>query len=426
MKAVEALKSRIGSFINFYVPPVTDNQVDSVKGVINYSIDSQDNYPQLLLKRIKGSETASALTKTKIKYIKGVGLSEHGKEKIGGKTTLQKISDQVATDIGTFRGVYLWINRNAEGVVIDVKRLPFEACRMAEPDGTEVKFIKYNIRYGSTDFKEDETKVYHVYQDNIENWKRIAFNKDGTKNEKYKGEVFHYFIDDSGDYYYPYIYSMSQLRLFHIDEKVTLFHERNTDNNFFLSFVLKLVGNPDSKILDPRIPDNTDRYIRLGELAETELKEKYAGANNGGGVMLLWSAVKDQFPELQAFPTNANDRLFVELENLIVDKIARTIGVPTILANIQTPGKLGSSTEIQNAINLLNNNVEEERMAVETVIAQVMTWFKPGVTAPTIIKMNPLTELPQQVWEVLSLEEKREYVKENYNVKLNGSTNNQP
>ena len=32
--------------------------------------------------------------------------------------------------------------------------------------------------------------------------------------------------------------------------------------------------------------------------------------------MVLWSELKDQFPEVEAFPANTNDALFVTLQNL--------------------------------------------------------------------------------------------------------------
>jgi DNA repair photolyase len=149
------------------------------------------------------------------------------------------------------------------------------------------------------------------------------------------------------------------------------------------------------------------------------MRTQFAGAENGGKVMVLWSKMKDEFPELSQFPTNTNHELFETLQQLTTEQICIGTRVPPILAGVQVTGKLGATNEIENAVDLLNSKVYNFQQILEDIYSDIFTKsIFTELFSVKIGKLNPFNILPDWAKDVMTQEEKRKYLKSHYNVEL--------
>ena len=104
-------------------------------GILGYG---QNNlYPQDLLKIVSASETAMSCRNRRISFIEGNGfldlkfaeaeLNEDGE-------TADDLLKQLAEDMANFAGVAVHINYNILGEPVSYAHIPFENCRLTEPD----------------------------------------------------------------------------------------------------------------------------------------------------------------------------------------------------------------------------------------------------------------------------------------------------
>ena len=149
----------------------------------------------------------------------------------------------------------------------------------------------------------------------------------------------------------------------------------------------------------------------VGEAFNDKMKS-FSGSDESGAMMVLWSDVKDEFPEIEAFPTSANDATFINLQQLVIDNIPIAYNVPPIIANIQTAGKLGGSQEISNAVALVNGKTEDRRTKLEETYDELFSnsiWAGQVEPVEIIPFTYKLTD-PLLIDEVIEEEVKKEIV----------------
>ena len=296
----------------------------------------------------------------------------------------------------TKRSCFLNDNNNGKQYKISyINKLPFDLCRLGLPNKEDGKIssIYYNPYFGTSDYKEEETVIFPVYNPNtpLDEMKDIIdVNKELPDDEQleYKGQVLFVKEQRPQNKFYPIPYYWSGYRYFEIERKVGELHNTNLDNNFFLGGILKMVGDPNEAFETKLNSDGEEVTTKtVGEAFNDKMKA-FSGSDEAGAMMVLWSDVKDEFPEIEAFPTNANDSTFITLQNLVVDNIPIAYNVPPIIANIQTAGKLGGSQEISNAVALVNGKTEDRRTKLEGVYDEL---FSNSIWASQV---NPVEIIP--------------------------------
>jgi hypothetical protein len=399
---------------NLFRSIAPDKQKDNSQHILKWG--KNNDFPQQLLKTIYESHTASASLDTFIDFLEGDGISqpEIAKFKINKKQTLDELHSILCPDDGYMEGVAIAIKYNALGEKIELTHLPFENVRLGIPDDQGyISKIYYNPLYGDSDFKEKDTIIYDVYNPSID----VVLSQAQAQGEKYHGQVFYFSHEKPLKRFYPEPFFYGGLKWFVIDNKIGIFHERNIDNNFLLSVLFKMVGDPDEAL-----ETDEDGKVRktVGQAFDEFLSNEFSGAEKGGLVMALWAKVKDDFPEIVPFPSNTNHDLFITLQQLTIDNISISTKVPPILANIQVAGKLGSSQEIVNAIKLMYQRVNKKQRTLERIYKELLTNFKdaPNVSELTIRNINPVEVVPPEVWSALTKEEQRQFVEANYDIEL--------
>lgn len=373
-----------------------------------------DNDPILLADSIYKSNAGNACLETFGEYVYGSGLedgvSEHKVNTQG--QTWGDIHSLCRTDIVMFGGFALNVKYNLLGEITELYHLPFEFCRLSKPDDAGyVSKIFYNPYFGTTDYKQkkDLTQSFDVFNPSKINEQIVS------EQGNYKGQVLYTSIDKPLSRLYPDPYWVSAVNWVKIDAKISQFHERNIDNNFLLSVLIKMVGDPDQAI---ETNSNGEVTKTVGEQFDEEMQGNFSGSENAGKVMVLWSKLKEYFPEIESFPTNSNHDLFIALQQLVIDNLAIGFRVNPILAGIQVSGKLGNSQEITNAVQVMNSKVEPFQKLLEQVYNRINSFMMNKVGEIRIKKNNPVSIIPTEFIDALTLEEKRLFIERNYNIEL--------
>lgn len=332
---------------------------------------AKDSFPNFVLDSIDGSHTASSCLDTLVTFIEGDGFTQEslGKIEINDEQTFADLHNGVSQDEGYFEGFYINVRYNPLGKISYINKLPFDYCRLGIPNNetSKISYIYYNPYFGTADYKESETQIFPIYNPNtpLDEMKDIIeLNKDLEEDEQleYKGQVLFVKENKPQDKFYPIPYYWSGYRYFQIELKIGEFHNQNLDNNFFLGGMIKMVGDPNEAFETSTNKDGEEYTTKtVGKAFDEKMSSLFSGSSKGGKVLVTWSDVKDEFPEIESFPTNANDALFVTLQNLVTDNIPISFNVPPVIANIQTAGKLGASQEIVNAVALINGKTKGKR-----------------------------------------------------------------
>jgi hypothetical protein len=398
---------------NLFRSIAPDKQKDNSQHILKWG--KNNDFPQQLIKTIYESHTASASLDTYIDFLEGDGISQPdlAKFKINKKQTLDELHSVLCPDEGYMEGVAIAIKYNALGEKIELTHLPFENVRLGIPDDQGyISKIHYNPLYGDSDFKDTDTICYDVYNPDPQ----VILSQAEAQGPKYYGQVFYFSHEKPMKRFYPEPFFYGGLKWFVIDNKIGIFHERNIDNNFLLSVLFKMVGDPDEAL---ETDENGKVRKTVGQAFDEFLSNEFSGAEKGGLVMALWAKVKDDFPEITPFPSNTNHELFTTLQRLTIDNISIATKVPPRLANIQVSSGF-STDEIVNSIKLMYQRVNKKQRTLERIYKELLTNFKdaPDVSELTIRNINPVEVVPPEVWSALTREEQRQFVEANYDIEL--------
>lgn len=303
---------------------------DGVSGIMSFG--AENDYPQIIEKLIYGSQTGKACAGIYAKFIGGSGFENPnigkvvvGKDKKGKPVTLDKIRRDTAMSLAMFNGAYIHCNENLEKQVGDTKLVPFKNCRFSkEDDNGYCGLIAVHPNWS----KEPELKRFNTsdiswyYNFNIG---AIESNvKDAGGIEKFKGQVYSLFFDDS------FLYPLSPFDSVYLDMdtefQIQLFKNREIRNGFSDKVVMN-IDPPD---------DETEREKTVQKCKD------WMGPD--GEKLLLFEAEFDENGELKSgssyktdnIKTNINDKLFENWEKSLANNIRKAVhALPAVLIDYE-------------------------------------------------------------------------------------------
>jgi hypothetical protein len=348
---------------------------DGVSGIMSFG--ASNDYPQIIEKLILGSQTAKACTNIYSKFIGGltfenpdIGKVIVGVDKKGKPVTLDKIRRDAARSLAMFNGVYVHCNENLDREVGTTKIVPFKNCRFSKEDANG---YCGKIAVHPNWSKEPELKQFNkndiswFYNFNID---AIEANvKDSKGIDKFKGQIYSLFFDDS------YLYPLSPFDSVYLDMdteyQIQLFKNREIRNGFSDKVVMNI---------DP--PDDEK------EKRETIEKTK-AWMGPDGDKLLLFEAEFDENGELKAgssfkldkIPTNINDKLFDLWEKSLANNIRKAIhALPAVLIDYEQ-GQLSqaSGEMLVQACNYYNGLTQGLRESLSEMFKDIYSHHKDPV-----------------------------------------------
>jgi hypothetical protein len=418
MSIATTIKQPFVKIYNFIQRPFAySSQVDTNAGYIPFGMENDlDSFPNNLASLVQGSPTATACLSTIADFITGEGFNQGPilEDKIINDQGLKFSryhaiqSDSLAHNYGAASIV----KYNKIGQITQIYDVPFGYCRLGKPDDRGIiSKIHYNPYFGTVHYRKQDTVIYDVYNPD-------AAIVQIAQDPKFKGQINWLGIRDKKHPFYPIPDYYSAKSWMRIEYNAGVYFDENLENGFLTPTILKLFGDPNDS---SGLKDSNDNDIPKGVAFDKEMKDNFSGAKRVGQIMALWASNKEEFPEVEPFPTNGNSEMHRVTDEHAIRKITIATKVPAILANINDANNFGGE-QIRPAVKLMQQRVKRPQDLLIDYYSDMLKRFVKPVTAPImIVPYNPFPEdetIDPQVWAVLSPEEKRKWVKNHTEIEL--------
>ena len=356
-------------------------------------------YPQNLRAITQSSGTAELCLARYTKFIEGYGFADEGFSELVANhrgETADDVLHNVAADLARFGGFAVHVNYNVLGEITTMAHVPFENCRLEEPDdaGHVAHIIVHPDWTGKT------TRMGKVLRVSEETIDRICvFNPRpevvlsqmelAGGISQYKGQILWFSMAGAGTYPTP-IYDAVVTEI-STDEGLGNVKYRNVRNNFLVSCMLV------TKRGIPRIDTETGEEEEREMISAEDLKV-FQGDENTGKIMLVEVENDEDKPEILAFPTKNYDKDFSTTDASTIERIYAQFHQELFYAIRM--GKLGFSGDVmRDAYEYYAGEVTTEQRAIQRAFARIMKAWGNGEWAETDFTLQPLkyisTEQPQ-------------------------------
>jgi hypothetical protein len=271
--------------------------------------------------------------------------------------TVDKLIRKMARSLGKFEGFAIHVNYNGLGQKVDAHFIPFEYCRICPTDSEEHagKIAIYDD-WGSTkrkQFKKSELSYINIYNPN--NVLKEVEEAGGW--DLYKGQIFYYSPEG---FEYPLSPFDAVLEDCQTERNIKFFKNSTSSKNFLASHILVTGKNEDE--------DGGESFV--------ENLKAFQGGEGSGSLFWFEKENAEDKVELIKVDIQNYDKLFEYTEGSARDAIVRQALIPPVLL-MQTPGKLGSSTEIADAFDYYNGVVYDYRLIIEESLTEIFdNWYR--------------------------------------------------
>jgi hypothetical protein len=356
---------------------------NTIYGIINYDIDN--SYPQRIKEMIGSSGTASQCADRYSRFIEGEGFQDLAFYKAivnTGGLTMDKLARKKAVSYALYRGFSVHVNYNALYQPVELTYIPFEDCRLPSDDNEEHEdmiavYDDWGKRKKRT-IKKEDIQWFHKFNPTPEAIQREVDAAGGW--EVYGGQIFWYSAD--GDEY-PLSPFDPVLEDVDTDAQIKIFRNNAVRSGFLDHTLFIQKGKFDSE---------SEREAFKSDLTQ------FQGAKNSSQVMLVEVENDEEIPELKPMTSTEPDKKFEFTNKTTKEAIIEAVGIPSVLINGLVPGKLGTSSEIQDAVAFYNKQTSRERTLLEETATILCKNFYPTINTTNnyaIIEFNIATPVPK-------------------------------
>ena len=410
------------AFRNLVREKSVNTQKNWVEDTIMYGED--DALPLRIAQAVDESPATTACINTVSSFIKGSRFSDTNLMSLKVDqygTTLWDLHNQLSDYLAMFDGFAVNFKYNFDGFITNAYVLPFESVRFVKSESRNINFFKYNPYFGTQEYKKDFTITYHAFNS------KSILNELNAEGIAYNGQVYYYGTTRPMYKFYPVPKYWSGKHWIYVDGKIQEFHKENLDNGFFQSVLMNVIGDPNQPSKNPKYQEiytdesgmKRSRSTKtVGEEFNEQMGEAFSGSKKAGTALVQWSLNADTSTKIQAFPTNSNFDVLAGTLSDAVRGITMATEVPAVLANLpQQQSSLGSDgNSIQKAIELMHSRVQSKQRKLEQFYNEVLLPLM-GVTGEVkIVNFVPVVQevrVEDKFWELMPLDAKIQYVKEN-------------
>lgn len=358
-------------------------------GIENYDIDNI--YPQRVEDIISSSGTAALCVYMLRKFIFGGGFANKDfyKAKVNKQgLTADKLQRKVAKSLSRHNGVALQVNYNALFEKIEINFVPFKHCRLTSCDNK--KYPNMLAIYDDWDRRnESSVDVKRVDYINFYNPSPEVIQAEvdaagGWGN--YKGQIL-YWTDEGLEY--PLCPGDAVLEDMQTDAKIKYFKYRNVTTNFMASHIIEV----DEFEAGGEGEDSGDKEAFIDSL------ELFQGGDEALKMLVLEKKAGSSPAKITKVEIQDVDKLYQYTEESVRDNIIRQYLIPPVLV-LQVAGKLGTSTEIQDATDYYNSITSEYRLICEEIFTELFA-------ENFVTQLNPagdFTIIPLQAGALMKIE----------------------
>ena len=285
------------------------------------SYGADNLYPQHLADITAASGTATTCLARYAKFIEGNGFVDDGLADVTVNRMGMTGDDMlhlIAQDVARFGGFAIHVNYNVLGEVAEINHVPFEACRLEEPDDVGVvahvcvhpDWSGKMTRNGQVVRVTEQTvKRFHVFDPRPEVVARQIESVGGIVN--YDGQIMWCSMD--GRFVYPTPIYDAAVTDISTDEGLGNIKYRNARNSFLISCMLITRRN------EPRI-DAEGREHNEPMIADDDLRA-FQGDENASKIMAVELESMEDKPEVVEFPSRNFDKDFAVSEQSVIERI---------------------------------------------------------------------------------------------------------
>lgn len=328
-------------------------------------------YPQQVATIVATSAIGSACIKRYADFIEGRGFRDEqlaALELNRFQETADDILAKVAHDVGMYGGLALHVNYDLGGNVVEVQHVPFENCRLEEPDEDGV--VHHILLH--PDWTQQRTRAGQRLWVNSETVDRIpVFNLDSVREEmleaggigEYQGQILYISNIGANEYAIPrYDCILTELS---IDEGISNVKYRNVRNNFLPAGMLitkqgQMAPEGDSGDSDKEFANFMDDFI------------DFQGDEKSCNIIGMNVASEEEVPEFRPFEVQNFDKQFETTESSTEGRIYACFGQEAFYCIKQ--GKVGFGGDVvTDAYSLYNSVTGKERRLIERAFTKVLS-----------------------------------------------------
>ena len=241
---------------------------------------TRNSYPDYLLELFNNVPTLRSIINGNIDYIAGDDVTiaplqeEYANQEMNrrGDTIREQVKD-IAKDFEIYGGFALQIIRNLEGEVAEIYYVDMRYLR-TNKDGN---VFYYSEKWGKG---VRDVIVYPAFMPNLD-WSKL------TDEERDRNASSILFVKNVHTQVYPAPLYAASVKACEIERQIDEFHLADINNHFVSSAIINF--------------NNGDPGSEMKESVEKDLNEKFAGAANGGRILVSWNPNKDSATSIAEF-----------------------------------------------------------------------------------------------------------------------------
>jgi hypothetical protein len=348
--------------------------------------------PSQIMAVFLASPTARRCLKKLKKFIQADGFASNaaGAVLVNPKQRANALLPLLAWDLSMLSGFVLKVKYTLHGEIGEIYHVPLHTVRRLD-DG---RFL-VNPTLGSA--KVDNSKnTYHSSFDNSP----AAVQAVMAEYERTKvqvGQIMYVFEENSAHPYYPEPDAWAGKEDFESDIEIKIADYNAIKHRVKPNVGIYIPGEYDEDTKDEH--GNTE----LDDLIE-EVR-MLTDPDGTGDAAMFFGATKDDAPQLLEMDSMKSTLSMDAKSETIRKRICSHIGVHPVLIGLDTAGKLGNTQELLNSIQLM----QQEVLDAQGMIQQTFDVLLPGMDW-TISSLNILKALPEQVWQTMDENEKRNFL----------------
>lgn len=354
-------------------------------------------YPQELINLFNRSAKHNAIVTGKAGFIQGNGLIP--KDKL--KQAEFDLFEKTLTDGSTQRLFYK--------SVLDFEIYNGFALEMIP--SSNGRWNAYHIDFARLRISKDRDKIFYS-----EDWSKYKQTAEDTNFQEYplwdankKKKSILYFCNyrpKAGLDYYTYPDYIGAVAYIECDYQIANFHVNNLRHGFTGATIINFFnGEP--------TPEEQKKI-------EAKLKKKFAGTDNAGGIVLVFSDNKAKEPKIENILPSDFDKQFDILNKTVQQEIftGHKITSP-MLFGIKTEGQLGGRDEIKEAYELFQNTyINEHRNKVLEVYNKLAALYNVGELDVRNTEPVGISFSEQTLTQFLTKEEIRKLIADKMGIEL--------
>lgn len=373
--------------------------------IINFGANNK--YPQQLIDLLSESPIAGACVETHAKYLIGDGLyvddeTEFSKRLLRSIWT-QDRWEQTCYSFATFEATGIQQKWNMNGKITDMIPCDYSTIRLGIPnDRNEVDYAMISSSWPLS----TKNKLFNPVKIDLYQGAKSAAAADNFEDieafREWNGTINIIRRKRPGQLYYTNPKYATAEGWIYTDGQIQKFHAKNVDNSFAPGFIIYVPFDLDGVDEDGN---------SLKDNFKAEIKSRWLGADNAGDPAILYGSNKEATPQIIPFVSNANDKMFIAISDLIVDHICTAMQVPPLLANIQvSKGLNGTAQDIINEYDKYTSTViKPDQNKILSEINDMIPYME-GYDGKTVLKVSnsrPLAYIDPSFKDDYTEEERR-------------------